>query len=276
MDYYKILELDSNCSEEDIKKAYRKLALKYHPDKNREPGAAEKFKAISEAYQILSDPEKRRIYDDRDSFAQADDNIPYTTHDNSYHYRTSPLFSTFQFQSPEDIFRQFFGGQDPFKLFFDDPFLSVNRRDPLFDNSPLDEFVGFSQRSSLFDSPLASGAKSVSTKTTIINGKRHTVTTIQDKDGVKVIEDYGDGHQRITVNGVEQPTSITGPSSEQQQQRIAYNEELPQKTFNRASIDRASPVNETSTSADANRMTHDRNAHEKKKSNKSFCCCTVQ
>lgn len=78
-----------------------------------------------------------------------------------------------------------------------------------------------------------------------------------------MIEDYGDGHQRITVNGVEQPTSITGPSSEQQQQRIAYNEELPQKTFNRASVDRTSPVNETSTSADANRMTHDRNTHGK-------------
>ncbi|PHZ16715.1 DnaJ-domain-containing protein [Rhizopus microsporus ATCC 52813] len=265
MDYYKILELDSNCSEEDIKKAYRKLALKYHPDKNREPGAAEKFKAISEAYQILSDPEKRRIYDSRDSFVQADDDIPYTTHDNSYYYRTSPLFSTFQFQSPEDIFRQFFGGQDPFKLFFDDPFLGVSRRDPLFDNSPFDEFAGFSQRSSLFDSPLASGAKSVSTKTTIINGKRHTVTTIQDKDGVKVIEDYGDGHQRITINGMEQPTSITGPSSEQQQQqqRIAYNEEQPQKTSNRVSIDHTSPVNDTSTSVDANRMAHDRNTHGK-------------
>lgn len=79
-----------------------------------------------------------------------------------------------------------------------------------------------------------------------------------------MIEDYGDGHQRITVNGVEQPTSITGPSSEQQQQqRIAYNEEPPQKTFNRASVDRTSPVNETSTSVDANRMTHDRHAHGK-------------
>jgi hypothetical protein len=78
-----------------------------------------------------------------------------------------------------------------------------------------------------------------------------------------VIEDYGDGHQRITINGVEQPTSITGLSSEQQQQRIAYNEEPPQKTPNRASVDRTSPVNETSISVDVNRMTHDRNIHGK-------------
>jgi curved DNA-binding protein len=63
-DYYKVLGLDKNASEDEIKKAYRKLALDYHPDRN--PGdseAEDKFKEINEAYQVLSDPDKRAHYD---------------------------------------------------------------------------------------------------------------------------------------------------------------------------------------------------------------------
>src|SRR3954464_13362110 len=62
-DYYKILGVDRKASQEDIKKAYRKLARQYHPDTNKEAGAEERFKAISEAYDTLGDPEKRKKYD---------------------------------------------------------------------------------------------------------------------------------------------------------------------------------------------------------------------
>jgi len=63
--YYTVLGIDKNASQEDIKKAYRKSALKWHPDKNRErqEEASEKFREIAEAYDVLSDPEKKRIYD---------------------------------------------------------------------------------------------------------------------------------------------------------------------------------------------------------------------
>jgi molecular chaperone DnaJ len=62
-DYYEILELQKNASKDEIKNTYRKLALKYHPDRNKSPGAEEKFKEISEAYAVLSDDEKRKKYD---------------------------------------------------------------------------------------------------------------------------------------------------------------------------------------------------------------------
>ncbi|WP_300926793.1 DnaJ domain-containing protein, partial [Helicobacter rodentium] len=63
-DYYEILEISRNVSGEEIKKAYRKMALKYHPDRNPDDkNAEEMFKKINEAYQVLSDQEKRQIYD---------------------------------------------------------------------------------------------------------------------------------------------------------------------------------------------------------------------
>ncbi|MDP3947650.1 MAG: molecular chaperone DnaJ [bacterium] len=62
-DYYEVLGIDRNATDEKIKGAFRKLAFKHHPDHNHEDGAEEKFKEVNEAYQVLSDPEKRATYD---------------------------------------------------------------------------------------------------------------------------------------------------------------------------------------------------------------------
>ena len=62
-DYYEVLGISKGASDDEIKRAYRKMAKKYHPDVNKEPGAEEKFKEINEAYEVLSDPQKKATYD---------------------------------------------------------------------------------------------------------------------------------------------------------------------------------------------------------------------
>lgn len=78
---YKVLSIDKNATDKEIKKAYRKLAIKFHPDKNKEPGAEDKFKEISAAYDILSDKEKRSRYDKFGEEGLKTDNIGHNPFD---------------------------------------------------------------------------------------------------------------------------------------------------------------------------------------------------
>lgn len=84
--YYDILGVSKNASADEIKAAFRKNARKYHPDVNKEPGAEAKFKSLSEAYDILSDPEKRKTYD---AYAAGMPNGSYRGQDGKVHTWTS-------------------------------------------------------------------------------------------------------------------------------------------------------------------------------------------
>jgi len=92
-DYYRTLGLNQGASQEEVKKAYRRLALKYHPDRNRDDSGAEDiFKEIGEAYAVLSDPEKRSIYD------------RYDLDPSRWRFQREDIFGGFSFK---DIFREF-------------------------------------------------------------------------------------------------------------------------------------------------------------------------
>ncbi|ESO01695.1 hypothetical protein HELRODRAFT_81359, partial [Helobdella robusta] len=107
LDYYNVLEIAQTANEGEIKKAYRKMALKWHPDKN--PGNKEeaeaKFKEISEAYEVLSDKEKREIYNKYGKNGLTNG-------------QAQAHFNHFTFRDPFDVFREVFESMDPFVDFF--------------------------------------------------------------------------------------------------------------------------------------------------------------
>ncbi len=119
-DFYKTLGIAKNASSEDIKKAYRKLALQYHPDKNKgDKIAEEKFKAVNEANSVLIDPEKRKLYDQYgENWEQVQQGGP-AGGGPSGRPRTTRQQPPFSFDASdfenderfEDLFSQFFGGQ---------------------------------------------------------------------------------------------------------------------------------------------------------------------
>ena len=120
-DYYKILGVEKGAGEEEVKKAYRKMALKFHPDKNKEPDAEEKFKEIAEAYEVLSDADKRAAFD-----RYGEEGLSKGGRGRN---RAGPTFSrsrSYATMDPFDLFRTFFGSGDPFSdPFGNDPFAAM-------------------------------------------------------------------------------------------------------------------------------------------------------
>jgi len=105
-DYYEVLGVPRNASKDQIKEAYRQLALKYHPDRNKAPDAEEKFKEISEAYAVLFDDEKRAQYD---QFGHAGISGRYTQEDIFRGVDFGDVFRDFGFGGFDSIFETFFG-----------------------------------------------------------------------------------------------------------------------------------------------------------------------
>ncbi|MFZ2199192.1 MAG: DnaJ C-terminal domain-containing protein [Microgenomates group bacterium] len=127
-DYYDILGVTKSASASDLKSAYRKLALKWHPDRNKESGAESKFKEINEAYEVLSDAGKKAKYD-QFGHAAFDPSAGFGGGQGGQSYRQGPFTYTYSsgggfedmfggaqqgFNDPFNIFESFFGGQNPF------------------------------------------------------------------------------------------------------------------------------------------------------------------
>ncbi|XP_068604011.1 dnaJ homolog subfamily B member 6b [Brachionichthys hirsutus] len=238
VEYYQILGVHKSSTQDDIKKAYRKLALKWHPDKNpdNKDEAERRFKELSEAYEVLSDESKRDVYDryGKEGLSGVGGGGGHYDH----HFGGGGGFT---FRNPEDVFREFFGGRDPFGDFFaDDPFddflgggrhrqRGANRSRmggslfgfggfPAFGSGFSGVESGFSSFGEMggggitsFSSSFGGGGgggggggmgnfRSVSTSTKFVNGRKITTKRIVE-NGQERVEVEEDGHLKsLTVN----------------------------------------------------------------------------
>ncbi|KAH8739378.1 heat shock protein [Cryptosporidium ryanae] len=241
MDYYEVLKVPKDASTSDIKKSYRRLALKWHPDKNPDNRgeAEEMFKKIAEAYEVLSDPEKRSRYD-----SYGPDGVNGDFSDFSSGFREFDRH--FSMGHASKIFEEFFGTNNIFDLFSssfgDFPGFNehnqgstgggtgrghsrsrANRRSP-FDDFHSQIFSSFGLSGSgfgnmqTFSSSFSSSSgfqggvsRSVSQSTSVINGKvvTRTKTTERMPDGTvrETIEEVEDGRRNRVIRNTAEGSS---------------------------------------------------------------------
>ncbi|XP_015118904.1 dnaJ homolog subfamily B member 6 [Diachasma alloeum] len=239
VDYYKVLEITRVATTADIKKAYRKLALKWHPDKNPDDleESTKKFKEISEAYEVLIDEKKRRVYD---QYGKEGLQIPGNKRrheDEDF----DQFHNWFVFRDPEDVFREFFHGS-PFNDLFDvlngangrrglhrhssrhntlgSPFgtldLSLSSPFGFFGNGGDLGFSSFSNFSTGSSPSSGAAVKKTSTSTRFINGKKITTHKVVE-GGKETITFYeNDVIKSRTVNGVPQSITLNEASTSRQ------------------------------------------------------------
>ncbi|XP_023029665.1 dnaJ heat shock protein family (Hsp40) member B6 mrj isoform X2 [Leptinotarsa decemlineata] len=232
MDYYRVLDVPKTATTAEIKKAYRKLALKWHPDKNPDnmDDATKRFKEISEAYEVLSDEKKRRVYDQYGKDGLLNGNSRgRSRHEDDFDFGG---FGFFSFRDPEDVFREFFGAS-VFDLL--DPHGRDRRRhhrhshpqnalsnaslfgpfglqiggglmDDFFNTGHSGGFTSFSSLNASFNggTPGNANVKRTSTSTRFVNGKKITTKKVYENGRETVLSYENDVLKSKTVNGISQ------------------------------------------------------------------------
>jgi curved DNA-binding protein CbpA len=214
-DYYQVLEIDREATDEEVRKAYRRLAVRWHPDKNPDnPQLAEKrFKEVSEAYQILSDPVKRADYN-KYGFRGKPQFAPDFGASWDEPFGFSPFGRPRQrfpgFRDPFELFRDLFGRSsemDPFGDFMGGPRMSPSSPfGPSFFGSSSPFGFGFGPNFATFEFGNQGGVSSTSKSTKYVNGVKVT-TTQTTRNGVTEVVTEHDGRvvDRKVLSGGDRP-----------------------------------------------------------------------
>ncbi|RNA29964.1 dnaJ -like protein [Brachionus plicatilis] len=211
--YYDILEINGNANQDEIRKAYRRLALMWHPDKNPENKelAEYEFKKISEAYEVLSDTKKKEIYD---RYGKLTPDLSEMSPESNYGQEFD-LFGGFR--DPNDVFRDFFGSRNIFDL-INNRFGNFQNQSPFFHPQPFGfdndffsnrGFSSFGRFGSYFDQSdfdMPASVSSTTSSTRVINGKKYETVKIQEGGVETVIKKENGVIKSKTVNG--QPQNL--------------------------------------------------------------------